>query len=270
MEKNQTHIVFGHQEQLKCNIELRPYIGKIVSLKDYLQIGPLYNLHEFEGKYHRQEWFNTNFTSMIEVCHTYQWQQDILKIEYLKHTLTPSSILYIWSGNFITDILGTARLLYELRNINIRIEMTDFNNIQLPHRNGKQWTPSHLTVVHSEDCGTVAKSFYPLDLKKRKYWQDLWISLVKQKGTLRILDGKDNFITKDENYFDHYLKAYMSTEFQNPIRIVGHVLVDTGFAVSDHFFFWRFREMVQSHEAEAEGNIHDIREYLIRLPKKAE
>ena len=244
--------------------ELNIHSEDIISLNDDLCVGSIYQLSTEAGRSDRRAWLmSISKNTFIESLLCSFVEDDYLKIEALKKELKSIDELYIWTGTTALDRLYTGRFLYELRDLDVKFFIADFQKITLKSLSGRFFSPKSLTVVASNQVHLIANHFQQITNEDKLNKINLWKTLSDSKEVLRVLEN-ETIKFKELTYFDSILLSYCTEEFKHPARIIGESLIDIDFAVHDSILNWRLKQLVSLNKLEAEGELKDMRDYRVK------
>lgn len=259
------HIVFGssgitllHSKDPKFSED------QIISLQDDLRMGPI-NLLENETELRqREEWFSPIVKDCLQgyINHAKAVMQDKLLIQ---NEITKVKEIYIWTGETLQETLGTARLIYELKDLDIKINLTDFSNIKIQAANGRTIEPKTMIVISPDQVKQVEETFYLISNQEKKSWIELWESMANHEKNLRVFGDNRQITEVEESYFDEAILKYCTNIFQKSAWVISGVLFEIDFAISDFYLNWRAKELVRRGELKAEGQLRDLRDYSLKL-----
>jgi hypothetical protein len=95
-----------------------------------------------------------------------------------------------------------------------------------------------------------------------------WSELKKYNSNLRIV-YKSNLVSAVDDYFDNYIYAYITQEWQVSSKIVmrsiSELSMETGHFVDNHYAFWRLRGFADGGRVEFSGDKSEMRNCRVRL-----
>jgi len=234
-------------------------------LLDDLSIGPIGDLSSMDGVKKRKEWLEKTFEDLIYKDKIVSdLDKDVATISTIAEEAGRCKDIYIWTGRDSSEIIGTARVLSQIK-CDKRVYVLDFSNILVRNIHGEIVSPKSLVQTASFQVKDVAKHFKPQKSSDLNKWESLWENVQSESSVLRILNAHGAIGHQHETYFDKILLSNSSGEFQKAARVIGQTLADIHSAVSDSYLNWRLQELVQEKKLEFCGRLIEIRDYEVRL-----
>ena len=262
------HIVFGRMAKATL-VESKQYDFdevELVCLEDYLSFAPLCDLYSVVDTEMRKIWISET----VESSSVYNRildavDKDIETIKKLISNFAKIEEVYLWTGFDVSEIVGTARLLYYLPSLDKKIFITDYPNIPLKNIHGNTIYPPTLYTTASEQIEEVEKHFRLLSKDELKLRCESWASVLSENSIIRVLHENGTVSSENETYFDSYLLSNCRTEFQSAARVIGKTLCDIEFGVGDSYLNWRLKQLIAMKKLEVRGKLEEIRHYEVRL-----
>lgn len=274
------HIVFGDSfaGSLKIAFKQMGYADthKIVTFRDFFSIGPLWRLHEEEGRNQRKEWLsdhiNVDYNEVDEDDAEINHQNLMGQID----RIPAQAAIVIWSSGNAYEQAGLRYALHLLRYKPNKIFVFNagdacsrrFNLIdrRIDYRYSGEIPAEKLKVVfvETEEGGSIPSH-------TRKLLEREWLELAERHEVLRIWDGK-RIVSVDENYFDSYLLETVdklnhykaNLNFIKAARVIGEALGYCEQYVGDSYFEYRLRQLIYNGDLEIKGVPRAMRYYSLR------
>ena len=84
---------------------------------------------------------------------------------------------------------------------------------------------------------------------------DEWVKLQADTSWVRIYEGGKKINSKELTYFDGLIKSSLTAEFQKGTKIVNEAMKKCTQTVSNLFFEWRLRQIIEREELPVNGDI---------------
>lgn len=258
MTNKDIHIVFGQSARGMFVHSKKFDLDSIqlICLEDFMNIGPVSDLDSDEGVNIRSQWQLKVFDSILTA--------DLVNIKTLMNNYSNENI-YLWTGIDASEIIHTARLLYNLQPCGNNVYMFDFSIFSQKNIYRQTVYPRVLKATDLNNVDDPEKYFRLLTEEELTSYMELWKRIKSENHPVWILEN-NQIVGKDEDYFDSFLLSYCTNEFQSPAWIIGNVLCDIDFVVSsDAFLNYRLKQLVNTNKLEARGEMKAIRDYMVRL-----
>ncbi|KON89746.1 hypothetical protein AF332_24995 [Sporosarcina globispora] len=266
------HIVCGESPAGSLKVGLSKE-NKVIGYPDFFSNGPLWQLHEEQGRKKRLEW-------LIEQINMYE---DYLEKEYGRNTsraldeikaIPSEKPIVIWTAENADEQAGLRYFLYLLRDkgnnvyvINISQsykELFPAKKHQYIIRHSGEAAPEKLKIILDKNIGS------PLSAEEGNSFVSDWLALSKTKQVLRIWE--DNEIhSVPESYFDEYFiesakKLHKSNKgFIKSARLIGEVIGHLDEPIGDGFAEYRVRSLIYNGIFAIKGIPKSMRHYSIKL-----
>lgn len=260
------HIVFRHSDRTLLDSGL--FDSKddaIFKLSDQLQIGPINALTTKTGIQFRKKWLehvfgdSSNLEAVLNAV-----EADMVTISKVLEMANSCHQIYIWTGRYVSEIIGTCRLIHAIISCNKPIFVLDFSNVCVLNVYGDVVRPKSLLQTDPSQIKDVFEHFKIQDNKDIQTWSQRWGELQLVDSTLRVLGKNGEICHQNESFFDEKLFFYLSDKFQPAALVIGHTLVDIDFSVGDEFLNCRLKEMVKANKIEYSGQLNAIRDYQVK------
>ncbi|WP_108671799.1 DUF1835 domain-containing protein [Peribacillus acanthi] len=272
------HILFGASASGSLKYALRE-IGidkkdKVISFWDMFSIGPVWQLHEENGKEARFEWMKKVVTDEFDEFPDYKqkFEGAINQINSI-----PEGVhITIWTSDNAHEQTGLRYVIHLLKGKNVDISLinTTAEYEELFQVKKVKYTPLHtgeippekLQIIYEEGRGKLFTDHDREDLENE------WLSLAESQETLRIWrNGRIQSLPED--YFDEViikrakkLHAKQKTkDYMKSARLIGEVLGHLDQYVGDAFLEHRLKTLIKARIFESEGSLEAMRFYSVRL-----
>lgn len=268
MKQKDIHVVFGRAARgaFVASKEFDLESIQLICLDDILNIGPICDLYSIEDIEKRKDWLlntlgdNPYRQTLSEVEH------DIEAIRSLVEYSELMGNIFIWTGCFAHEVIGTARLLYHLKNCDKNVFIIDFAKVAVKRRIDDMIIyPKTLSILDGLQVSEASKYFNLIDENQIMEWKNIWEVIRKGDSMIRVLGADGDIYEKDETYYDSFLEINCKDEFQSAARVIGHTLCDIDFAVGDGYLNWRLKQLALAGKIESRGELNQIRDYDVRI-----
>ena len=261
------HLVFGLSAGGGLSIAFPE--GKVIALEDNLAIGPLSNIHSFEGLKRREAWLGGILDTEDYLRFPLQWENVLLALE----TIPSAFPIYIWAGEhageqiakqlFVKLLAGKANPIFVIDSTRVYRRLFDTADTQ---------TLSIYTGEMSSDQLKEIKSsglYKELTTTERKQMEAAWDLFSRTQGTVRLFE--DGVIQEfDETALDSFIIDVVKEQSKNgsfvkAARIVGEVYGRKGYQLGDSFIEARLLHLVMAGLLELQGSPKEMRRYSVRL-----
>ena len=261
MQKENIHIVFGRigrRTLIDSNIiDLNK--SQIINFDDILNIGPICDISTNEEIQKRIDWlqgvFGNNPNPPVE--------QDLKNIKTIIKNVDNINELFIWTGYWASEMLSTARLIYHLSEYDKPIFIANFNTA-VKSIYGDIIHPKALNQTATFQVKDIFKQFELIDKSKLQNWRNLWERVKSENGRLWIRDKNGQIAVKKVDYFDSFLLANCSGNFQKAAKVIGETLADIDSNVGDSYLNWRLKQLSLNGKIETQGKLIEIRDYEVK------
>jgi hypothetical protein len=266
------HILFNASDKntLEYSFKYDPlYKDEAVHIYEPYAKGPLTNLETLRGSKARTAWFNKiSETTMFPGWGTYLNKHDKKTIKKIKIQV-PKKTLCIWLGHDTNSRIGFLKLMYDLQNTKTEIYVMDYPKKTYLFPGGRFlfWS---IGLFNPQQVSTLKKYIRKLSMTERKTAAKKWKEVSAHSSVLRMVDRNGNVKHIPENAFDKILLSHCTNEFKKSARVVGETLCDfmnTYKKVGDDYLTWRLKLLVQSKKIEYEGELRNLRNFNVRLPR---
>ncbi|WP_454190983.1 DUF1835 domain-containing protein [Paenibacillus sp. Marseille-Q7038] len=278
-KKKTVHIVFGYStagsvRQVIKHLGLQESDG-LICFPDLFSVGPIWKLHDPEGRIYREEWIVTHLDPEY-TDNNLAYYGELNPIQILQQIPEQARII-IWGGDSAHERIGSRYVQYLLKEyIN---EMIEINAVQICER--KYNIPKDQRYYRHTDEIVVEKltevfyemdRIHPLTTEQRWEYEQEWMGYAETKQVLRLWnDGEVNMV--EENDLDEYLfhTVYKLQSHSNPsgfikaARVIGEAMGYLEQYIGDSFFEYRLRNLVYEGKLEIRGVPSAMRYYSVRI-----
>lgn len=273
------HIVFGYSaagsvRQAIKQLDLQESDG-MVCFPDLFSVGPVWKLHEPEGRLYREEWMRTHLDPEY-TDNNFAYNGELNPIQIVQQMPEQARIV-IWGGDSAHEKIGSRYVQYLLKEY--KKEMIEINAAHICERKYNipkdQRYYRHTGEIVAEKLIKVfheIKRIHPLTTEQRSKYELEWMGYAETKQVLRLWnDGEVN--TVEENYLDEYLlhTVYKLQSRSNPggfmkaARVVGEAMGYLEQYIGDSFFEYRLRSLIYEGKLEIRGVPSAMRYYSVRI-----
>ncbi|WP_211748232.1 DUF1835 domain-containing protein [Paenibacillus sp. Marseille-Q4541] len=272
------HIVFGEStagsvRQVIKQLGLQESDG-IICFPDLFSVGPIWKLHEPEGRLYRKEWIR-NHLDPEYTDDNYAFTGELNPIEMVQQIPEQAQIV-IWGGNSAHERIGSRYVQYLLREY--RNQMIEINAVDICERkyniadDQKYFHTGEIAIDKLIEVFLEIKRIPPLTNVERDNYEQEWMIYAGTKQVLRLwMDGEIN--TVEQNHLDEYLlhTVYKLQSRSNPeaflkaARIIGEAIGYFDEYIGDSFFEYRLRSLIYEGKLEICGIPKAMRYYSVRI-----
>ena len=148
----------------------------------------------------------------------------------------------LWVGDSCHDILATGWLVSYLENKNFNwfyVNLADVNAHYMP----RGLPVVNLAMYVPKDLPKLYKYRKPLSSDDKVYYKSIWNKVATENSHYRIKkDGE--IISIDEDYYDEYILSHIPEQFESTSKIIGIILRDGAYRISDTTVEWNIKKMV--------------------------
>lgn len=171
----------------------------------------------------------------------------------------------VWVGDSCHDILATGWLLTYLEEKEVQwfiVNLAEVDKADMlqgyPVVNLAMYTPQQLDRLW--------KYRKKIDGDAFDYYRSTFTKACIENGTYRIQKEKE-IITVNEDYYDDYILAHLSSDFEPMKIVVGRILKDGKHRISDTTVEWNIRKMIATNRIETKGKLVSLNTYSVRLKR---
>jgi hypothetical protein len=274
------HILFGASASGSLKFVLRE-MGldkkeKVISFWDMFSVGPVWQLHEGNGKEARFEWMKKVITDEYDKFPDYK--QRFEKAINQINSFPKGVHITIWTSDNAHEQTGLRFVVYLLKGKNVDISLinTTAEYEELFQVKKVKYTPLHSGEIPPEKLQTIYKQGHGkffTDHDREDLEKD-WLSLSESQETLRIWRNR-RIQSVPEDYYDQLIiqgAKYLHRKpklngFMKSARLIGHVLGHLEQHVGDSFLEYRLKKLIEAGVFESEGSLGAMRFYSVRLKR---
>jgi hypothetical protein len=270
------HIVFQEadvavlKEAIKLDDSLQ---GDVIQIKDDFAVGPLNDIYTDEGMRMRKEWWREILAGGdIDGKVDDGSVDDEKTVKELKEKLNidADQKVWIWAAQNKHDVSGYYWLMSQLADYQGRIFILYLNNLPFFNEKGNIFYPENLFQIPPKEFMKAKKLARPITLSEFEVDPDEWKKLAEQDKFVRLLEGGKKLVQHDVNFYDDELKKYITGEWQKANKVIWTFLHKAKHTTGDMFLLWRLKQVLQSEDYEAQGNIKGLKDFEIRRKVNAE
>ena len=248
--KKEYHIVYGEQanavlQESQC-IDFSNSNIELITLRDNLNEGKLFNLKTLEGIDERIKWIEDYYGED-------KWsdlrREDAKACKVLLENIQDTDLVYIWLGNDSSEYVWKALVIDFLKELKVNIFVIDWHNVTTYNVHGKEVNIDYLNICQPENAVTASQNFRHLKSDEKQFFIELWQRLLKNNAEIRNLN---NGVLEegDVRFFDAMLLARCKTDFQTAAYVVGMTLGDMYFkyksgGIGDFFLYERLEQLAK-------------------------
>lgn len=274
------HIVFGASASGSIKYVLREMgldqKDRVISFWEMFSIGPVWQLHEEDGRQSRFEWMKRCISEEYDEYPDYK--QNVEKAIKQINSIPEGTHITIWTSDNAHEQTGLRLIVYLLkgRNIDISVinttkeheERFQVKNVKYTILHTGELPPEKLQIMYEQGHGTFFTDHDREDLEKE------WLTLSESQETLRIWrNGRIQSVSED--YYDPFIiqrAKYLHRRpelkgFMKSARLIGDVLGHLDQYMGDSFLEYRLKKLIEAGVFEMEGSLAAMRFYSVRLKR---
>lgn len=248
---------------------------KIIGIPDHLGIGPIWQLHDEEGRKYRYQWLLNHLLDPEEFLERkYRWR--FTKVLQEISSIREDAPIIIWTGENAAEQTTLRYLVYLLRDKNNRLYVINstrefserFNTAEMTYelRHSGEVSPERFQAIY-ENMELIA-----LSSEERQQLETDWLKLAESKEVLRIWQQEEITAVADR-YFDEYIiqtakrlqNEVGTKEFMKSARIIGEVIGHCEEPIGDQYIEYRLRKLIFDGVFDIQGVPKAMRYYSVRL-----
>lgn len=266
------HIVCGESPAgaLKAGLSKE---NKVIGFPDFFSNGPLWRVHEKEGRKKRFEWVKDHINIPDDYLEK-EYERKIAKAIEEIAAIPAGKPIVIWTADNADEQTGLRFFLHLLRNKdnNVHVintsqsykELFPAKKNQYKLRHSGEAAPDKLKIILDKNMGS------PLSAEERTGFVSDWQALSKTEEVLRIWE-ENEIHSVPESYFDEYIiesakKLHKGNKgFIKSARLIGEVIGHLDEPIGDGFAEYRVRSLVYNGIFAIKGIPKSMRFYSIKL-----
>ena len=231
---------------------------KAIPSRDDFTQGPIMNSHTKAGLKERVKYWQTISSKLNHDSYTesFYWSS----IDLLNRI--DSSEVTLWIGESCHDKLATGWLLSYLSDNDIKWSAIHLQDVQ--EKDSAQSKPAVNLAMYTPDKLQLLWDYRKTlsDDQILKY-KALWSKASAENGSYRILK-EDGIETIPSDYYDDYILSFLNSEFQEVRSVLGDILRDGRYSISDTTIEWNIKKLIEAQEIDFEGELTSMFTYKIR------
>ena len=248
------HIVVGDEaaKPLSTAIEMDASMsGRVLALKDLLQLGPIERIEGQSFSKLRSEWWQEQLPEMnsgVEVS-------DLEQILDLSNTLNQNSAdtIWFWMAPNAADVCAYFWMLPYLGKHLGRLLLVNLANLPFLDEAGKLFYPVNISELISRELIKARKLSRLVSAAELEMDQEIWKILVLQNAGIRVLEGGKKLVSKPGNFYDDQLLSGLSSNFQKAGKIINLAMSKFKMTCGDSFLAGRLRFLLTEGIIERKG-----------------
>lgn len=266
------HLVCGESPAGALKVGLSKE-NKVIGFPDFFSNGPLWRLHEEEGRKHRLDWLKDHINIPEDYLEKEYERKIASRLEEIG-AIPAGKPIVIWTADNADEQTGLRYFLHLLRNKdnNVHVintaqsykELFPAKKNQVLLRHSGEAAPEKLKIILDKNTGG------PLAAEERTRFVSDWQALSMTKEVLRIWE-QNEIHSVPESYFDDYIiesakKLYKSNKgFIKSARLIGEVIGHLDEPIGDGFAEYRVRSLIYNGIFAIKGIPKSMRFYSIKL-----
>lgn len=218
---------------------------QIFGLRDYLCIGPLYDINNDQSIYNRKKYFKS-FCSLINDKESEQYIDEEINYDKIKELKTTENPIYYYCSNSSNEQIYLRFLCYFLENANIYI--INLNKID-KYKNIKA-----TAEIELEDYPLLLNYAKKLTREEKNKLKDEYLELQNTTNCFRLFKN-NKILVKEESFLDDLILEQLTSNFTKFQIILCNVFRNISFDISDSFLSYRIMNLIKSKKIIA-NNIH--------------
>ncbi|WP_245983266.1 DUF1835 domain-containing protein [Ammoniphilus oxalaticus] len=279
VETNYTavHLVCGEAAAGSMKVGLGR-ANQVIGYPDFLQMGPIEQLHTEAGRVNRFEWLLDHLSDPDDYFQE-EYRKKVAETLSQIQAIPSHAPIILWTAEDANEQTGLRFLLYLLRDKTNEIFLINatkayqelYNTDEIQHfvqTDGIE--PEKLAEIYQTKRGES-----PLTEQQRRALEHEWLVLSNSKGVARVWED-DQIAEVDEVYFDEVIKNAVSrlhaeqpqSDFIKAARVIGEVIGHIEQQIGDSFLEYRLRVLVYQGTLEIKGVPKTMGAYRVRLKEE--
>jgi len=265
------HVVFQRsdvdvlREAIKLDSSLN---GEIVQIADDFAVGPIKDIYTDEAWENRRQWWREvlsggDYDGIVDNGSVPDDRNTVEKlIEALQND--PAQSIWIWAAQNKHDVSGYYWLMSLLKDFQGRIFILYLNNLPFIGEKGNLFYPVNLYQIPPREFIKAKKLARPITPGEFEIDSDEWTKLCNEDKSVRLLEGGKKLVQRDDTFYDGELKGFITGEWQKASKIIHQYLSKSKYATGDAYLLWRLKSIIQSGEAEVQGELKHMKDFEIK------
>ncbi len=241
--------------------------GEIVLISDDYSVGPISNLYSEEGITKRNAWWQEirQTRPEEEKKHAGLICDDQAALEQILVRMREEEFdqIWIWVAPNAQDLSGYYWIIGLVKEFAGRIYVVFLNNLPFINDKGAVFYPSYLSEIPPREFIKAKRLARPVTLSEFETDPDEWIKLGQENKNIRLLESGKKLVQQPDDYFDLFLKKYLTADFQKAPRIIHHFLSKSPEKTGETFLRWRLEQLGNSGEIDRQGE-------MLKIPQNAQ
>ena len=241
------HIVAGNEAASPLNeaIAAAPAMtGKVVILRDTLNVGPLDRADGQSFSALRTEWWQQiapNEQHPIEV-------DDLERLLEVSNELykNANAVAWYWMAPSAVDVCAYYWMLPFLAKHQGRFLIVNLANLPFLDEERKVFYPKKIAEILPRELHKARRLARPVTSAEAELGNDVWSALSRNNNTIRTLEGGKKLLSHREDLYDADLLGILTTTAQKASRLLHLAATRQHLPVSGHFLAWRLRTLAAS------------------------
>ncbi len=248
------HIIVGDEaaKNLEAAFELDENLrGEILVLKDTLGIGPISIQEESNHDAVRSEFWR--MTSAHHVQHKAIDRANILQL--IEKAIAEEEPICFWMAPCVSDVCAYFWLLPYFKPYPDMLHTINIIGLPFLNEKGQLFYPKNFSEVIAREFAKTKRLLKKVTPAEYEVEGDEWVKLQADTSWVRIYEGGKKINSKELTYFDGLIKSSLTAEFQKGTKIVNEAMKKCTQTVSNLFFEWRLRQIIEREELPVNGDI---------------
>lgn len=260
------HIIVGDDaaKQLQAAFELDENLkGSVVILKDNLAIGPIAPAENQEISHDtlRSAFWNTMVASPEPIVMNDQEQIESL----IPKAMEEEEPFCLWLAPNIADVMAYIWLLPLFKKYPSVFHTINIIGLPFLNEKGQLFYPGNFSQIPPKEFSKTKRLLKEVTPAEYEVEGDEWTRLQLDATWARCHDGGKKVSSKDNDFYDHLLKAALTPDFQKAYKVVNDALKKSTQLIPSAYFEYRLRRLIQHEAIAVQGDIQKtIREFEVK------
>lgn len=260
------HIIVGDEaaKQLQAAFELDENLkGTVVILKDNLAVGPIAVAENQEIGHDalRSAFWNTMVASPESFVMHDQEQIETL----IPKALEEEEPFCLWLAPNIADVMAYIWLLPLFKKYPSLFHTINIIGLPFLNEKGQLFYPGNFSQIPPKEFSKTKRLLKEVTPAEYEVEGDEWSRLQLDATWARCHDGGKKVSSKDNDFYDHLLKAALTPDFQKAHKVVNDAVKKSTQLIPAVFFEYRLRRLIQQEAIAVQGDVQKtIREFEVK------
>ncbi|HMN32472.1 MAG TPA: DUF3658 domain-containing protein [Chitinophagaceae bacterium] len=247
------HLLVGDKaaNNLESAFELDENLkGKIFIIKDNLSVGDIQCSPEISHDEIRTSFWKTINPSFIE-----EMSEEKKLLSMILEALAEDEPVCLWMSACADDVCAYYWLLPYFKPYPQLLHTINIIGLPFLNEKGQLFYPTHFSQIPPKEFTKTKRLLKEISLSEYEVEVEEWSRFQSENKWIRIYEGGKKIISKDETFFDHFIKSSVTPEFQKANRIVNDVLKKMNHSIISSFIEYRLKQLLLQNVFSFTGNL---------------